>query len=106
MEGASMFYSLFHQEKFIEGHNDGFIVAAPVRKSGMNEWGLYGVGGNVWEWCQDWFDDTRMLRVVKGGAWNNYEPEIMAISNRSGVLPEKSNAMIGFRIVIAPPPKM
>ena len=105
-EGASIFYGLIHNEKFIRGHDDGFIVAARVGESGTNEWGLYGVGGNVWEWCQDWFDETKMTRVLKGAAWNNYEPEILAISNRSDALPEKSNAMIGFRVVIAPQKKM
>lgn len=105
-EGASIFYGIFHNEKFIRGHNDGFIVAAPVDKSGTNEWGLCGVGGNVWEWCQDWFDDTKTTRALRGAAWNNYEPAILAISNRSDVLPGNGNAMIGFRIVIAPRKKM
>lgn len=101
-EGAGIFYNLVHNEKFIRGHDDGFTVMAPVGKSGTNEWGLYGVGGNVWEWCQDWFDDTKTTRVLRGAAWNNYEPAILAISNRSAALPEKDNVMIGFRIVIAP----
>jgi len=102
MEGSGIFYNMIHNEKFIRKHEDGFVVAAPVSKSGTNAWGLYGVGGNVWEWCQDWFDETKMTRVLKGAAWNNYEPAILAISNRSSALPEKSNAMIGFRVVIAP----
>ncbi|MDO9541966.1 MAG: SUMF1/EgtB/PvdO family nonheme iron enzyme [Kiritimatiellia bacterium] len=105
IEGASIFYSLFHSEQFIRDHNDGFIVAAPVGKSGANEWGLYGVGGNVWEWCRDWFDATKTKRVLRGAAWNNYEPAILAVNNRSGASPEKSNAMIGFRVVIAPQKK-
>lgn len=105
-EGASIFYGLFHNEQFIRGHDDGFIVTAPVGKSGTNEWGLYGVGGNAWEWCQDWFDDAKTMRVLRGAAWNNYEPAILAVSNRSAALPEKSNAMIGFRVVIAPRKKM
>jgi formylglycine-generating enzyme required for sulfatase activity len=29
--------------------DDGFVVTCPVEKSGMNEWGLYGVGGNAAE---------------------------------------------------------
>lgn len=106
IEGAGMFYNLFHNEKFIRGHDDQFIVAAPVDKSGTNEWGLYGVGGNVWEWCQDWYDETRTTRILKGAAWNNSAQALLTITNRSDALPEKSNAMIGFRVVIAPQKKM
>ena len=101
-EGASMFYSIFHNENFIRGHDDGFIVAAPVAESGVNEWGLRGVGGNVWEWCQDLYENGRTERVLKGAAWNNSESAFMSITNRSAALPDKSNAMIGFRVVIAP----
>jgi len=101
-EGANIIYGLFHNEKFIRNHRDGFIVTAPVGKSGANEWGLYGVGGNAWEWCQDWFDETKTTRIIKGAAWNNSDPAILSVSGRAAGLPEKSNAMIGFRVVIAP----
>lgn len=101
-EGASLFYNIVHNERFIRNHEDGFIVTAPVGKSGTNDWGLCGVGGNAWEWCRDWYDDAKTTRVLKGAAWNNYEPWILAITNRSDAAPEKSNAMIGFRVVIAP----
>ena len=101
-EGANIIYGIFQGEKFIRKHDDGFIISAPVGQSGTNEWGLYGVGGNVWEWCRDWADETRTTRVLKGGAWNNYLPANLTVSNRSDALPDKSNTMIGFRVVIAP----
>lgn len=105
LEGASLIYNLVHGEKFIRGHNDGFIVTAPVAQSGGNAWGLYGTGGNVWEWCQDWFDPAKTRRALRGAGWNNYEPGIIAATNRSDGLPEKGNAMIGFRVVVAPQKK-
>jgi formylglycine-generating enzyme required for sulfatase activity len=104
-EGNGFFYTLFEREThYIKEHRDGFVVAAPVKQSGKNEWGLYGVGGNVWEWCLDWFDEEKLAKSLRGASWYNWQQEIIAITNRSSCFPHKSNAMIGFRVVIAPPP--
>ena len=49
----------------IEGYNDGHAQEAPVEDSGANEWGLYGLGGNLWDWATTQSGDS----MAKGGTW-------------------------------------
>lgn len=103
MEGARGIFRVFQRkEKFIRGHNDGFIVSCPVERSGANDWFLYGVGGNVWEWCGDWFDREQTTRVLRGAAWSNYQQDDIAVTNRNDGSPSRKSEMVGFRVVIGP----
>lgn len=92
----------FPEWRGISGYEDGQPVTCSVYNSGANEWDLYGVAGNVWEWCSDWHDDQKMFKVRRGGSWDFDEQFNLAIAHRGFDRPETRDDTIGFRIVAAP----
>lgn len=83
----------------------------PVKSLPPNYWGLYEMHGNLWEWCEDWFDEDYYqecvttnplnvvksdLRVLRGGSWHNESGSCRsAIRDRD--FPESLSKIFGFR---------
>jgi len=92
----------FPQAGWMEGYDDGYATTSPVGSFPSNEHGLYDMGGNVWQWCEDWFDVSHQKRVLRGASWGNFDREHLLSSCR---LPTASNARPnGFRCVLEPAP--
>jgi len=81
---------------------DRFENTAPVASFLPNGNGIYDLGGNVWEWCEDFADATQKSRTVRGGAWDGYEPGMLATSARKAFAQVERKNDVGFRIVLAP----
>ena len=85
----------------------------PVAQKNPNAWGLYDMHGNVWEWCQDWFEaypyghvtDPKgpssvyfiVMRIFRGASWLCYAEHCRSAS-RCGDDPRYCDSYLGFRV--------
>lgn len=65
-----------------------------------NDWGLYDMLGNVWEWCSDIYDETvyGTYRIFRGGGWCDIERGCMATNRRRSHPTSFKIDDLGFRV--------
>lgn len=85
----------------IRHYDDGYAITCPVFQSGANEWGIYGLAGNVWEWCSDWYDADKTYKIRHGGCWDFDGETSLRINTRGFDRPEARYDTIGIRLAVS-----
>ncbi len=84
----------------IEGSNDGFTTTAPAGSFAANSLGIFDLGGNVWEWCEDLYKSGSRWGVLRGGSWGNKSRGELLTSYRNVVDRGERDVIYGFRCVL------
>jgi tetratricopeptide (TPR) repeat protein len=80
---------------------DNYAQTSPVGSFAANRFGLYDMGGNVWQCCEDWYDGSQQYRVLRGASWNLSNPDYLLSSFRYRDAPDYRYSNVGFRVVLA-----
>ena len=84
----------------IKGYNDGFKYTSPVGSFSANRYGLYDIGGNVWQWCNDSYHSMQVSRILRGASWNYSDSGSLLSSYRVSAKPNNRSDNYGFRCVL------
>jgi formylglycine-generating enzyme required for sulfatase activity len=94
--------------------NDGASHTSTIGAYAPNDFGLYDLIGNAWEWTEDcrsktyhgaptdgsaWLWGNCGRRVMRGGSWN-YDPTILRSANRGGDSANFRYYSFGFRLAM------
>ncbi|MBE9527432.1 MAG: SUMF1/EgtB/PvdO family nonheme iron enzyme, partial [Proteobacteria bacterium] len=103
-----------HIANTIANYNDKYSLTAPIGSYIKNQHGFYDLGGNVSEWCEDYYSPTAGLsankiafnptgpdkgthRVVRDSSWRDASIREVRLSYRT--YSKKKTNDIGFRLV-------
>ena len=96
---------------YIHNSNDEIQAVAQLEP---NDWGLYDMYGNVWEWVSDWYSPTTyksspkinpqgpvqgIKKVRRGGSFHCPQ-HLIRPAYRAANSPDKSYSILGFRLIV------
>lgn len=105
---------MHHQKDIAWSHRNSEAHTHRVGQMLPNKYGLFDMLGNVWEWCNDWYQlkypktyhgtylgpISGSTKVLRGGSWASFENDLKE-TIRNKEYPAISSMNIGFRIALS-----
>ncbi|MBI9072105.1 MAG: SUMF1/EgtB/PvdO family nonheme iron enzyme [Melioribacteraceae bacterium] len=73
-------------------------MTQPVGRKKPNNLKIHDMTGNVWEWCDEWYDNDKTLKTIRGGSWSSFT-NFCSIKLRYWNRPENRLNMVSFRVI-------
>lgn len=71
-------------------------LVVPTGNKLPNNYGIFDLDGKVWQFCEDWYDGKKELKVIRGGSTG-----MQRASHRDGLDPSDRRSGGTFRVVLA-----
>lgn len=84
----------------IAGFRDGYARTSPVGSFNANRFGLYDMGGNLWQWCEDYGNGQSGCRVLRGASWAQGDETSALSAYRGFAWQDRRADDVGFRLVL------
>ena len=88
------------RKPILDDYKDDFIYTSPVGSFPPNQFQIFDLTGNAFEWIGDWFETKKERKVQRGGSYQDGGKGNLYLASRIPIKPNETWSDRGFRAVL------